>query len=51
MITRLLIAADFVKDNVGKDHVLAVVSVVATIAFIVIGGYFMAYLVYVIYFF
>ncbi|KAL0267988.1 UNVERIFIED_CONTAM: hypothetical protein PYX00_010093 [Menopon gallinae] len=45
IITKFLIAADFIRENVGKDHLLAVVSVLSTVAFIVLGGYFMAYLV------
>lgn len=45
IIAKFLIAADFIRENVGKDHLLAIVSVLSTIALIVLGGYFMAHLV------
>ncbi|KAK6618367.1 hypothetical protein RUM44_002819 [Polyplax serrata] len=45
IITRFLIAADIVRDHVSRDHVFAAASVAGTVLFIVLGGYFVAYLV------
>lgn len=44
ILTKLLIAADFLRDNMTKDQLLPVLSVFATIFFIAILGYTMAYL-------
>nr|CAD7444027.1 unnamed protein product [Timema bartmani] len=45
ILTKLLVTADFLKDNVTRDQLLPVISVLATIIFIIVGGYVMTYLV------
>ncbi|XP_066997779.2 dnaJ homolog subfamily C member 16 [Anabrus simplex] len=45
IVSKLLLAADFLKDNLTKDQLLPVLSVLATVSFIVIVGYIMTYLV------
>ncbi|XP_071446764.1 dnaJ homolog subfamily C member 16 isoform X1 [Hetaerina americana] len=45
IINKLLIMAEFLKDSVTKDQLLPAISVVATVLFIVAGGYVMSYLV------
>ncbi|XP_063228337.1 dnaJ homolog subfamily C member 16 isoform X2 [Bacillus rossius redtenbacheri] len=44
ILTKLLLTADFLKDNVTKDQLLPVISVVVTVVFVVIAGYIMSYL-------
>lgn len=36
---------DYLSDNIGEEHILPVLSVIATVVFIVGVGYLMAYLV------
>jgi DnaJ family protein C protein 16 len=45
ILTKLLQTADFFKDNITKDQLLPFLSVVATILFIVAGGYILSYVV------
>ncbi|XP_035780794.1 dnaJ homolog subfamily C member 16-like [Anopheles albimanus] len=44
MLNRLLLAIEFMTDNVGQEHILPALSVIGTIAFIFIIGYLMSYL-------
>jgi len=45
ILTKLLQTADFFKDNITKDQLLPLLSVAATILFIVAGGYILSYIV------
>ena len=45
ILSKLLQTADFFRDNITKDQLLPVLSVVATILFIVAVGYILSYLV------
>lgn len=45
IVTRLFITADIVYESLTKDQLLPILSIVATIVFIVGAGYFMSYLV------
>ncbi|XP_054263700.1 dnaJ homolog subfamily C member 16-like [Macrosteles quadrilineatus] len=44
VITKLLITYDILRDNLDKEHILPVVSVIATVVVILAAGYLMAYL-------
>ncbi|XP_052865128.1 dnaJ homolog subfamily C member 16 [Anopheles cruzii] len=44
VLNRVLLAIEFMTDNLGQEHILPAVSVVGTIAFIFIIGYLMSYL-------
>lgn len=44
VITRILHAIDYLQEHLSKEHVLPVVSVIGTAAFICIAAYTMAYL-------
>jgi len=45
ILTKLFQTADFFRDNITKDQLLPVLSVVATILLIVAVGYILSYLV------
>lgn len=45
IITKCLILLEYFTDNLGKEHILPFLSVIATIAFILGVGYLMSYLV------
>lgn len=44
-MNKILLLIDYFYDNLGREHVLPVVSVFGTIGFIVAVGYLLAYLV------
>lgn len=45
IITKVLIAVEYLGDNLGEEHLWPAISVVATVAFILGVGYLMSYLV------
>ncbi|XP_055616645.1 dnaJ homolog subfamily C member 16 [Toxorhynchites rutilus septentrionalis] len=45
ILKKILLVFDFLSDNVGQEHILPALSVVGTIAFILVAGYLMSYLV------
>jgi DnaJ family protein C protein 16 len=45
ILTKLLQTADFFRDSITKDQLLPVLSIVATILFVVAGGYILSYIV------
>lgn len=45
ILTKVLIAVEYLGDNLGEEHVWPAISVVATVAFILGVGYLMSYLV------
>ncbi|GFG31560.1 hypothetical protein Cfor_00470 [Coptotermes formosanus] len=45
ILTKLLQTAEFFRDNMTKDQLLPLLSIVATILFIVAGGYILSYVV------
>lgn len=45
ILTKVLIAVEYLGDNLGEEHLWPAVSVVATVAFILGVGYLMSYLV------
>ncbi|PNF40918.1 hypothetical protein B7P43_G14976 [Cryptotermes secundus] len=45
IVMKLLQTADFFKDNITKDQLLPLLSILATILFIVAGGYVLSYIV------
>lgn len=45
IITKVLIAVEYLGDNLGEEHIWPAISVVATVAFILGVGYLMSYLV------
>lgn len=45
IINKLMTSLEYLKENVTKDQLLPLLSIAATILFIVIGGYIMTYLV------
>lgn len=45
ILNKILLVFDFLSDNVGQEHILPALSVVGTIAFILVAGYLMSYLV------
>jgi hypothetical protein len=45
LVMKLLQTADFFKDNITKDQLLPLLSILATILFIVVGGYVLSYVV------
>lgn len=45
IFNKVLLIFDYMNDNIGQEHILPVLSVIATILFIVGVGYLMAYLV------
>uniref|UniRef100_A0A182J0H4 DnaJ homolog subfamily C member 16 n=1 Tax=Anopheles atroparvus TaxID=41427 RepID=A0A182J0H4_ANOAO len=44
ILNRLLLAVEYMTDNLGQEHILPAISVIGTIAFILIVGYLMSYL-------
>lgn len=45
IFNKVLLIFDYMNDNIGQEHILPVLSVIATVLFIVGVGYLMAYLV------
>ncbi|XP_057336763.1 dnaJ homolog subfamily C member 16 [Microplitis mediator] len=45
IIGRALLAVDYISDNISKEHVLPLISVIATLVLIGAAGYGMSYLV------
>lgn len=45
IINKMFLIVDYFGDNLNREHVLPVLSVFATIGFIVAVGYILAYLV------
>lgn len=45
IITKVLIAVEYLGDNLGEEHLWPALSVIATVAFILGVGYLMSYLV------
>ncbi len=45
ILKKVFITIDYFYDNLGKEHLLAILSVVGTVGFIVGVGYLMSYLV------
>jgi DnaJ family protein C protein 16 len=45
ILAKLLQTADFFKDNITKDQLLPVLSIIATVLFIVAVGYILSYVV------
>lgn len=45
IVHRILLAFEYFADNVGREHILPVLSTIASIAFVIGAGYLMAYLV------
>jgi DnaJ family protein C protein 16 len=45
ILMKLLQTADFFRDNITKDQLLPLLSILATILFIVAGGYVLSYIV------
>lgn len=45
IMKKVFITMDYFYDNLGKEHILPVLSVVGTVAFIIGVGYLMSYLV------
>lgn len=41
----MLLVVEYFADNLGQEHILPALSVVATVGFILAVGYLMAYLV------
>ncbi|XP_052895215.1 dnaJ homolog subfamily C member 16-like [Anopheles moucheti] len=46
MVKRVLLALEYMVDNLGQEHILPAISVIGTIAFILGIGYFMSYLLH-----
>uniref|UniRef100_A0A182W631 DnaJ homolog subfamily C member 16 n=1 Tax=Anopheles minimus TaxID=112268 RepID=A0A182W631_9DIPT len=46
MLNRILLALEYMADNLGQEHILPAISVIGTIAFILIIGYLMSYLLH-----
>ncbi|XP_055385041.1 dnaJ homolog subfamily C member 16 isoform X2 [Condylostylus longicornis] len=45
VLNKLLFFVDYLTDNIGQEHILPALSVLATIAFMFLVGYLMVYLV------
>lgn len=45
ILNKVLMAFDYMTENLGQEHILPALSVVGTIAFILAAGYLMSYLV------
>ncbi|XP_046993030.1 dnaJ homolog subfamily C member 16 [Schistocerca americana] len=45
ILAKVFSAVDYLKDNITKEQLLPLLSVLGTVVFIVIGGYIMTYLV------
>lgn len=45
ILNKVLITFEYLGDNLGQEHILPAVSVLATVGFILAVGYFMSYLV------
>ncbi|KAJ9586685.1 hypothetical protein L9F63_019723, partial [Diploptera punctata] len=45
ILSKLLQTADFFKDNITRDQLLPLLSILATILFIIAGGYILSYIV------
>lgn len=45
ILNKVLLAFEYMTDNLGQEHILPALSVVGTIAFILAAGYLMSYLV------
>ncbi|XP_065351702.1 dnaJ homolog subfamily C member 16 isoform X2 [Cloeon dipterum] len=45
ILNKIFVASEYLRDNVTKEQLLPALSVVGTVLFIVVAGYFMAYLV------
>uniref|UniRef100_A0A182RVV9 DnaJ homolog subfamily C member 16 n=1 Tax=Anopheles funestus TaxID=62324 RepID=A0A182RVV9_ANOFN len=46
MLNRILLALEYMVDNLGQEHILPAISVIGTVAFILIIGYLMSYLLH-----
>ncbi|XP_055523691.1 dnaJ homolog subfamily C member 16 isoform X1 [Wyeomyia smithii] len=45
ILNKVLLAFEYMTDNLGQEHILPALSVVGTVAFILAAGYLMSYLV------
>ncbi|KAL1137626.1 hypothetical protein AAG570_009322 [Ranatra chinensis] len=45
IFTKLLLTAEYLNENIGKEHILPIVSILVTVLVIVLAGYFMSYLI------
>jgi DnaJ homolog subfamily C member 16 len=45
ILNKIFITTEYLRDNVTKEQLLPALSVIGTVIFIVVAGYFMAYLV------
>lgn len=45
ILNKIFLIFDYLSDNIGEEHILPILSVIATVVFIVGVGYLMAYLV------
>jgi DnaJ homolog subfamily C member 16 len=45
ILNKFFITFEYFMDNLGEEHVLPVLSVIGTVLFILVVGYFMSYLV------
>ncbi|XP_035912827.1 dnaJ homolog subfamily C member 16 [Anopheles stephensi] len=46
ILNRILLAVEYMADNLGQEHILPAISVIGTIGFILIIGYLMSYLLH-----
>ena len=44
LLSKLLLTAEYLNENLGKEHILPALSVLATVLVILAAGYFMSYL-------
>jgi hypothetical protein len=45
LLNKIFLTTEYLRDNVTKEQLLPALSVLGTVIFIVVAGYFMAYLV------
>lgn len=46
MLNRIILALEYISDNLGHEHILPAISVLGTVTFILIIGYLMSYLLH-----
>lgn len=45
ILNKVLLAFEYMTENLGQEHILPALSVVGTVAFILAAGYLLSYLV------